>query len=266
MLLILAALFSCGGKRVAERSDLVRADSLMWICPDSSLAILREVNPAELDEANRAYYALLMTQALVRKEQSPTSDSLISIAFDYYRDNHNRERLTRTLIYMGACCDLVAETPDYMKALRYYLAAEKNADTADYVNLAQINMRIGYLYNSKIANDEEEIARFRKSLYYYTILDHKRQMGVSEGNIASAFRKICPDSAYYHYEKALGLLAEAGDMRMYWYYKGQLARAYEIGEDYRTAIDIARECLGKDGDERNETLYDLAICYARINI
>ena len=88
---------SCG-RSVDKR--LVLADTLMWVNPDSSLAILKSINSNSLQgDENQAYYALLLTQAEFRCNIPLTSDTLISKAVEYYSDNHNREHYTRALLY-----------------------------------------------------------------------------------------------------------------------------------------------------------------------
>ena len=56
---------------------LVLADTLMWTNPDSSLAILSAINRDSLQgDENKAYYALLLTQAQFRCNIPLTSDTL----------------------------------------------------------------------------------------------------------------------------------------------------------------------------------------------
>ena len=127
------------GHSVDER--LVLADSLMWTAPDSSLAILNAIDRDSLgDDENLAYHALLLTQAQFRCNIPLTSDTLISTAVDYYSDNHNLEHYTRALLYKGGAYE---DMGNPVEAIKWYKKAEDNADTTDYRNLAQINMRMG---------------------------------------------------------------------------------------------------------------------------
>jgi len=66
-------------------SRLDTAADLMYPHPDSALALLDSIDPATLaGDRNRAYYALLYSQAQNKNHIYPTSDSLINIAVDYY--------------------------------------------------------------------------------------------------------------------------------------------------------------------------------------
>ena len=161
-LMLVTMAMGCG-RSVDER--LVLADSLMWTAPDSSLAILNAIDRDSLgDDENLAYHALLLTQAQFRCNIPLTSDTLISTAVDYYSDNHNREHYTRALLYKGGAYE---DMGNPVEAIKWYKKAEDNADTTDYRNLAQINMRMGKIYNNSYITTGEDISKFKKALYYY---------------------------------------------------------------------------------------------------
>lgn len=64
---------------------LAQADSVMEEYPDSALHMLQTIEPQQLStQADRAYYALLMTQARDKNYIVQTDDSLIQIAIPYY--------------------------------------------------------------------------------------------------------------------------------------------------------------------------------------
>ncbi len=64
---------------------LAQADSVMEEYPDSALHMLQTIEPQQLStQEDRAYYALLMTQARDKSYIVQTDDSLIQIAIPYY--------------------------------------------------------------------------------------------------------------------------------------------------------------------------------------
>ena len=66
-------------------NELKVAEQQMETAPDSSLKILKKLQPRNINGAyNNALYALLMSQALDKNENKVESDSLISIATDYF--------------------------------------------------------------------------------------------------------------------------------------------------------------------------------------
>ena len=85
-------------------SRLVTADNLIAEDPDSALDLLETLPMTTLpDEADRAYYGLLLSQARYKAYVTATSDSDINRALVYYRSHpSDREKLTRTYIYKGA--------------------------------------------------------------------------------------------------------------------------------------------------------------------
>lgn len=197
---------SCG-RSVDKR--LVLADSLMWVNPDSSLAILEAINRDSLqDDESFAYYALQFTQAQFRVDYSIPSDSLISIAIDHYCDNHNREHYTRSLLYKGAYYE-VHNNP--VEAIKWYKKAEGNADTADYRNLAQINLRLGNLYYNNFASNNLDLEKNKEALRYYEKLDDKKMILVSLLNTANSLRTTDSKSANELYNRAELLAQELTD-------------------------------------------------------
>ena len=128
---ILLTVLVAGCSHTADRR-LVLADTLMWTAPDSSLAILNDINRDSLtSKEDLAYHALLLTQAQFRCNGNCSSDSLINFALDYYSDNHNREHYTRSLIYKGAYYEFNTNQP--VEAIKCYKQAEENADTTDFL-------------------------------------------------------------------------------------------------------------------------------------
>lgn len=81
--------------------QIAKADSLMFINPDSSLRIISRLNDIEGNDAStRAYYHLIATQAKSRNGLLTGQDSMIFQSVDYYsNDRSNLKRLIWSLIY-----------------------------------------------------------------------------------------------------------------------------------------------------------------------
>ena len=189
---------------------LVLADTLMWTNPDSSLAILSAINRDSLQgEENLAYHALLLSQAQFRCNGNCSSDSLINFALDYYSDNHNRELYTRSLLYKGAYYEFNTNQP--VEAIRWYKQAEDNADSTDYRNLAQINMRMGMLYFNNYATNNLDLNKFKMAAHYYELLGYKKMTMVALVYCANVLRISDIDEARKCYDKALSTARELKD-------------------------------------------------------
>ena len=206
MAVLLSASISCS-RSVDKR--LVLADTLMWTRPDSSLAILNAINRDSLQgDENQAYYALLFIQAQFRCNGNCSSDSLINFALDYYSDNHNQEHYTRSLIYKGSYFE---ERANPVEAIKWFKQAEDNADSTDYRNLAQINMRLGNLYYDYYASNNLDLEKFKKALYYYEKLNDKRMVMISLINAANVYRATDSKAAKKLYSRAELLAKEIND-------------------------------------------------------
>ncbi len=124
-------------------SRLTAADSLLREDPDSALAMLEALAPdspvarsdgeggIDFSDADRAYHALLLTQARYKCYVTATSDSDINLALAYFRAHPaDHEKLTRAYIYKGAVMEELGH-PD--SAMLYYKTAEANAAPDDYL-------------------------------------------------------------------------------------------------------------------------------------
>ena len=206
LFLTLSVVISCN-RSVDKR--LVLADTLMWVNPDSSLAILKAINRHTLQgDENQAYYALLLTQAQFRCNIPLTTDTLINKAVNYYSDNHNREHYTRALLYKGGAYEDMNRLVD---AMRYYKMAEDNADTTDYRNLAQLNMRIGIVFYNNFVSNNLDLERFKKANFYFEKLNDKNNILGSLLMSANVLRISNAEEAYNYYNKAQSLATELND-------------------------------------------------------
>ena len=197
-----------GCSHTADRR-LVLADTLMWTRPDSSLAILSHINNDSLtSDEDKAYHALLLTQAQFRCNIPLTSDTLISKAVDYYNDNHNREHYTRALLYKGGAYEDMGKP---VEAIKWYKQAEDNADSTDYRNLAQLNMRMGMLYYNNFASNNLDLDKFRKATYYYDKLGDKYNVQLSVLYSGNVYRLSNSIEANKCYDKVEALSIELKD-------------------------------------------------------
>ena len=102
---------SGNGKEKSPLPELVHAESVMFDHPDSALHIL-EAMPmpsARWDKENHALWCLLVTQAQYKQVMKIPSDSLVRIAYDYYKPTDNTRRKAMSALYMG---NINYERPD----------------------------------------------------------------------------------------------------------------------------------------------------------
>lgn len=147
VLLLLAA--CTGGSHPA----LSQAEALMEQHPDSALAILDSVNPSALSsEAFRVKHALLLTQAQMKNNAFPKSDSLINTAVAYYDGKGDADEM-KSLFYQGNVRFYNSEYSDaIIPALRAHDLAIKLND--DYWR-AKTAEQIADIYASTYYDDFE---------------------------------------------------------------------------------------------------------------
>lgn len=124
--------------------ELMRAERIMFDHPDSALHILEAIPmPSERkDRENHALWCLLVTQAKYKQLMKIPSDSLIRIAYDYYKSTDNARRKAMATLYMG-CVNYDLENIE--EAIQFYLDAKAEMEkTMDY--------KLGYLIMSGLGN------------------------------------------------------------------------------------------------------------------
>ena len=257
---LVALVTGCGG---VHRYDarLVAADSLMWIAPDSALATLTAIDSLT-GEGDRAYYALLMTQARYKcyADITASDDSAITRAINYYRAHSSqREKLTRAYLYKGA---VMEELDRIDSAMYYYKTAEATADPKDYSNLGQINTRIADLYRLYYADRQICYDKFEQALQYYKLTGNKRLQFdclLNMGACSGITRIGEPEKLL---EQASQLAIELNDSAKYYKSQEMLCRQlYYQGDSLSVAKRIAFHCLN---DYRRYITEDLLLDFADI--
>ena len=152
---------------------LVELDSLIAVAPDSAAALLQAIPSDSLtDPENRAYHALLLTQARYKAYIPATSDSDINIAVDYFvaKKDGDYDRRIRSLIYKGC---VMTELNHLDSAIYWLKRAEVAARPDDHANLGYILFRIAELYQY------EYVASNLTMTYYQRALSHLKESGQS---------------------------------------------------------------------------------------
>lgn len=124
---LLALLAACSR---GFRDDLQRADDLMETAPDSAMALLQAVDTATLAGRDLPYYALLYTQAQVKTDAAPASDSLIAIALEAFRHDPAPDLRLRAHFYSAKIAFNNENLPDAMRGaiVAYDISKAQNDD------------------------------------------------------------------------------------------------------------------------------------------
>lgn len=135
---------SGNGNEKTPLPELVHAESVMFDHPDSALHILEDMPmpSARRDKENHALWCLLLTQAQYKQVMKISSDSLVRIAYDYYKPTNNARRKAIAALYMG-CINY--DLGNIEEAMQYYLEGKTEVDKTD-------DYKTGYLIMSSLTN------------------------------------------------------------------------------------------------------------------
>ena len=150
-----AVLFSVTSCRHSSPADslLASADAVMHTRPDSALRFLQQVpHPEKLKGEQQALYALLSTQASYKNGIPVESDSLISIACDYYSASPDSMRKAWSCFYAA---QVYRDMSMPQKALEYFhLADNASRGMNDYRLFSLINYHWGNLLGKQKMYDD----------------------------------------------------------------------------------------------------------------
>ncbi|KAA5408568.1 tetratricopeptide repeat protein [Bacteroides cellulosilyticus] len=157
VIIILFAMFLLSSCTIRQdyNQQLLKADSLMQLRPDSALNILKSISPEKLStRADNAYYALLLTQAQDKNFVVQKDDSLIQIAVHYYDSIGDTKMQAKAHYYWGC---VRRDKGEHLKAIDEYHISHSFAKMAKNIELpALIYSNVAYLYYVQELNEEAD--------------------------------------------------------------------------------------------------------------
>lgn len=221
--------------------ELTRAESVMFDHPDSALHILESMPmpSARWDKENHALWCLLTTQAQYKQMMKIKSDSLIHIAYDYYKLTDNARRKAMSALYMGG---VNYDMGDVEKSISLYLEAKTEMEkTMDY--------KLGYLIMSGLGN----IYLYRNLVDYaleacnqaydYAVKDsNKRYQMTSLRYLARCYYlRGYLEKCIHIYQSASKQALELNENDFYNALQLELAMVYANSQRFSQALIIAKE-------------------------
>ena len=270
LLSILASMLpGCSGRESRYDSRLVHADCVLRSNdPDSALRLLTAIDDHQLStDGDRAYHALLLTQAQYRCYVDITSDSTINVALDYYmRYDGEHEKLTRSYIYKGAVTEVLGDPEE---AMNYYKKAASVATLDDHFNLGYAKMRIGSLYRDYLVKDSSDITFLKQALNHFRQVPDSFYIAQCLSTIGSSYSAINRiDSALVYLEQAYTVIKAQNLKSMEITNQRYLADAKMFSHDFKDieeAKNIAVSLANQNSDERNHLLLAAAYTLAKLN-
>ena len=231
--LLLLFLLSCN--RAGEYEALFKqVENVVNERPDSALALLERVeNPALLSNEDMARYYLLWTEAADKAYVEHTTDSLITIATDYYEETDDLTRRAKAWYYRGRINQDLARP---LKAQEYYLKALRDEEQiGDYALLGRIHNHIGTLYTYQEVYDKA-LPHQKEAVENFRLLGDSTGQVFALRDLSRVFLMLGrQDSAMLCDEKAISLMSKRVVLSTY----TELASLYMAEQ----RMDEARELL-----------------------
>ncbi|WP_373246527.1 tetratricopeptide repeat protein [Phocaeicola massiliensis] len=144
-ILLLLACTACDRSARHVTEHLSQAEELIWTAPDSALHLLESISASRhLTGKEQADYALLLSLAQYRCYIPVSSDSLINLAIEYYKDKNDADKKGAAFYVKG--CILEEYTKDIPNALLAYKEAEMCIpDMNEKRYVARIYSSLGYI-------------------------------------------------------------------------------------------------------------------------
>lgn len=261
LLLLTTGLFSCSESK--ERAQLQEIEKMMDGNPnaDSAMMLLQKIDTRVLSsEGDRAYYALLMTQAKEKNFEEVTDDSLISIAVKYYSCSNDTHYNMLSQYYLGC---IKFNTEDYPQSIVAMFKSEECAmELDDKFWMGMIYRVLSDIYSETFNTAEELIYAEKECQYFkecgkqpyvnYALLDLARALNnQNEYEKSISLLKQCADSALKYNDDNLFVESKrlVGQCRLAQERYSDALVVYQSvnATDFASAVDSAYLCMAHIG-------------------
>lgn len=251
---------SCHRDSDVLKMTFSKVEKCMDLCPDSALNILKGIpDPEKLRGESQATYALLMTQAMDKNYMKFSSDSLITIALNYYTvDQRNPMMTAKSQFYYGR---VMLELEEHEVALKSFLTAKKIYESAkDYRMLALIAEEVGMINRIQKIYDDA-LVNFQESLTINKQLKDSLRIISASLNIARVYLFESKwDSCSLYYNNALNIAVKKN-------YLSEITILHELGILHRSMQDFSKAeryflaAYEKETDEEKKYMECLSLGY-----
>ncbi len=248
ILIIILILITCScSKTDTTNNHLTHAHALMNEYPDSALSILEKTEQQSLNNGyNKAYHALLLTQARYKNYIFETNDSLISSAVKYFEKNNHHENLFFSLYYRAL---IYFNNEKYNSSLIDALRAHDICEESDSALFsAKIHELLADIYNT-LYNLDIAIFHREKAYINYIKAQKKDKAIYSLINLAreySSFGK--PNKAIDILNNAESDIEKNDSMLLGFLYDSYMYPLLNLGktDDALTKFRLAQKFLGNN--------------------
>ena len=241
--ILMSVFFSSCSSPSVKNPLLLCAYSLMEIYPDSALSILESITyPQKMPRADRAFYALLLTQARHKNYIALEDDSLIKSAVHYYGDKKKSLRAAKAHYYWGATYREMGYTSF---AVEEYLTAIRLMPVRNEF-LAMIYDNLADCYEKDELFDIA-IEAYRQA--YQILRGGSQQIYPLRGIARMCLLQNRKDSALVYYQQALDCALVEQDSSLIGALYHDLAMAYNEKKDYIQADKYVSKAIKIQGQD-----------------
>lgn len=232
LLFLGSLLFSCHSNQ--SSSDILeKAQVLLEKHPDSAFFLLKKINSNTLHRSDNAHFCLLMTKAMIKNDLPISSDSLINVAVEYYKDNGDSINRAESYFYAGR---VTLDLKNIKAAMTFFLKA---LDFSESSNNNKLNYLIYYYLGDLYNNDDQydlALKMQQKALYYSRLLNDSSYIAYSLRNLAFSYGgKGNNDSSLNCYYQAFNVLPKT-NVKVLISLFNEIGGAYSNKGDYKQAL------------------------------
>ena len=218
--------------------ELTQAEAVMFERPDSALHILETMQKPDASRGEQhALWCLLVTQAQYKQSFTFHSDSLIRIAYEYYRPTDNARRKALSALYMG---NINYELKHITEAMNYFLEAKADMEKTNDYKLGYLVMSsLGDLYVYRDLTDYA-LEAFQEA-YDYAVKDSCKRYEISSlQDLGRAY------AVKENYERAIDMYTQAIQVRdsvhiPFHSLESELADIYSMLGEYEKALFLEKQ-------------------------
>ena len=229
LILIPIIWISCDGMG-HQTIDFRKIENLMPQHPDSALMLLEQIeNKENLSRKDKAHYYLLLTEAQDKTFVKYETDSLITIATDYYEETDDLERKAKAWYYRGR----ISQDQNHpLKAQECYLKALRDEESIkDHALLGRVNNYIGILYTFQEVY-EKALSFQKKAVSNFRAINDSIGQAYASRDLGRVYQMLAlPDSAIACYLDAIALIRSFDEWSIY----SELGNLYIEKKDYSLA-------------------------------
>jgi tetratricopeptide (TPR) repeat protein len=240
-----------GCSHPADNEQLVAVDSLLaQNRGEEAMQMLQMLNTSSFDHHNKAYQALLTTQANLECNVTVSSDSDINETARYFQAHGDKEKYARALLCQGCVNKQLGHLDKAIATLRQ---AEDVAASDDLKNRAMAKMMMGELYQSQVVGAKTVGAeKYREALELFRQINDKHHQIICLSELGGLYRinKEKQDSAMNYINAAIDLAKQ--EIEPQYVVANLFSRAeYRAARgDYQGAKDDAVEAISWSGSQK----------------